>query len=158
MAELNQMAMQNIRVGAVLGVTLTMIVVTVLAASLLTAYQSVPNNGEVKSIGVEVYWDSDCTNNVTSIDWGFLQPGATVNKTVYIKNGGNIPMILNLTTVDWAPVLASNNLLLNWDRENYVVNTTVPVASAVLTLSVLPDISGVSDFSFDIVITGTEYA
>jgi len=152
------MAMQNIRVGAVLAVALTMIVVTVLAASLLTAYQSVPNTGEVRSVGLEVYWDSDCTNNVTSIHWGFLEPGATVNKTVYIKNGGNTAMVLNLTTVDWDPVSASDNLLLSWDREDYVVNTTVPVTPAVFTLSVLPDISGVSDFSFDIVITGTEYA
>jgi hypothetical protein len=131
---------------------MTGIVVSVLAA--MSAYQRIPNTGNVRAVGVGVYWDSDCTSNVTSIDWGFLEPGATVNVTVYIKNEGNIPVVLNMTTDYWYPTSASENITLSWNREGYVLNPGS--VQAVLTLSVSSDISGVREFSFDIIITGTE--
>jgi hypothetical protein len=151
------MAMQKINMITILAVTMTVIVVSVLAASLLVAYQRVPNSGNVKGVGVSVYWDSSCTNNVTSIDWGFLEPGTTTNVTVYIRNEGSIPVVLNMTTDNWNPTFASNNMTLSWNREGYVLNTTVSTVQTVLTLSVSPSINGVTNFTFDIVITGTEY-
>ena len=150
------MAMQRVPVGVVFTIAVAGIIASVLAAGLLMAYQRVPNSGNVKAVGVGVYWDNACTNNVTSIDWGFLEPGATVNKTVYIKNEGNTPMVLNMTTDNWNPASASENITLSWNREGYVLNTTAPVVQAILTLSVSPNISGVTSFSFDIIITGTE--
>ena len=150
------MAMQRVPVGVVFTIAVAGIIASVLAAGLLMAYQRVPNSGNVKTVGVGVYWDNACTNNVTSIDWGFLEPGATVNKTVYIKNEGNTPMVLNMTIDNWNPASASENITLSWNREGYVLNTTAPVVQAILTLSVSPNISGVTSFSFDIIITGTE--
>lgn len=150
------MAMQRVPVGIVFTIAVAGIIASVLAAGLLMAYQRVPNSGNVKTVGVGVYWDNACTNNVTSIDWGFLEPGATVNKTVYIKNEGNTPMVLNMTTDNWNPASASENITLSWNREGYVLNTTAPVVQAILTLSVSSNISGVTSFSFDIIITGTE--
>lgn len=150
------MAMQRVPVGIVFTIAVAGIIASVLAAGLLMAYQRVPNSGNVKAVGVGVYWDNACTNNVTSIDWGFLEPGATVNKTVYIKNEGNTPMVLNMTTDNWNPASASENITLSWNREGYVLNTTAPVVQAILTLSVSSNISGVTSFSFDIIITGTE--
>jgi hypothetical protein len=144
--------MQKIQVGVILTIVMTGIVVSVLAA--MSAYQRIPNTGNVRAVGVGVYWDSDCTSNVTSIDWGFLEPGATVNVTVYIKNEGNIPVVLNMTTDNWYPTSASENITLSWNREGYVLNPGS--VQAVLTLSVSSDISGVREFSFDIIITGTE--
>jgi len=150
------MAMQRVPVGVVFTIAVAGIIASVLAAGLLMAYQRVPNSGNVKTVGVGVYWDNACTNNVTSIDWGFLEPGATVNKTVYIKNEGNTPMVLNITTDNWNPASASENITLSWNREGYVLNTTAPVVQAILTLSVPSNISGVTNFSFYIIITGTE--
>lgn len=151
------MAEYKVHVGVILAVVMTVIVVSVLATTLLMAYRRVPNTGNVEGVGVGVYWDDDCTDNVTSINWGFLEPGATSNKTVYIKNEGNLPVVLNITTDNWSPTLAYENITLSWNREGYVLNTTVPVTQAVLTLSVSPDISGVTNFTFDIIITGTEH-
>jgi hypothetical protein len=150
------MAMQRIGVGVIFAIAMTGIVVSVLAASLLMAYQRVPNAGNVKAVGVGVYRDSDCTSNVTSIDWGFLEPGATANVTVYIKNEGNIPVVLNMATDNWYPTSASDKITLSWNRESYVLNSGS--VQAVLTLSVSPNIEGVTSFSFDIIITGTEHA
>jgi hypothetical protein len=152
------MAMQKIPVGVIFAIAITGLVLSVLAAGLLVGYQSVPNTGNVKAIGVGVYWDSSCTNNVTSIDWGFLEPGAVVNKTVYIRNNGNVPETLSMTTDNWDPASASTNMTLRWSREGYVLGTSqsTRVVGAVLTLSVSSSIAGVTSFSFDIIITGTE--
>jgi hypothetical protein len=151
------MAMQRIGVGVILAIAMTGIVVSVLAASLLTAYQSVPNTGAVKSVGVGVFWDNSCTSNVTFIDWGLLEPGATVNVTVYIQNKGNVPVVLNMITDNWDPDSASDYITLTWNREGYILNTKTPVVEAVLTLSILSNVSEVTSFSFDIIITGTEF-
>ncbi|MCK4433977.1 hypothetical protein KAU92_00700 [Candidatus Bathyarchaeota archaeon] len=151
------MSMQKIHVGVILTIATIGIVVSVLATSLLVAYQGFPNAGNVRAVGVGVYWDNACTSNVTDIDWQFLEPGDTANKTVFIKNGGTLPLVLTMTTDNWNPTTASDYITLSWDRENYVLNTTAPVVQAVLTLSVSSDISGVGAFSFDITITGTEY-
>jgi len=149
-------AMQKIQVGAILAVAATVIVVSALAASLLVAYQRIPNAGDVKAVGVGVYWDSACTSNVTSIDWESLEPGATANVTVYIQNEGTIPVMLNMTTDDWNSASAQNYITLIWNREGNILNSE-DVFQAVLTLSVSSDISGITSFSFDITITGTEY-
>lgn len=149
------MAMQKIPIGAILAIVMTVIAVSVLATSFLMANQRVPNVGNVKAVGVGVYWDRACTSNVTSIDWGFLDPGGVVNVTVHIRNEGNVPLVLSMTTDNWNPTSASDNMTLTWNREDHVLDSGL-VVEAVLTLSVSPDINGVTDFSFDVIITGIE--
>jgi len=148
--------MQKIQVGVILTLAITVLFVSVFATTLLTSFQRVPNGGNVKAVGVGVYWDSACTNNVTSIDWGFLDPGQSANRTVYVKNHGNTPIVLNMTSENWTPSSARNYIIFSWNREGYVLNTTVPVVQVVLTLSVSSNISGITNFNFDIIITGTE--
>jgi hypothetical protein len=155
-----KVSMQKIPFGVVAAIAFTGIVLSVLAASLLTAYQSVPSTGNVKAVGVGVYSDSGCNNNVTSIDWGLLTPGATINKTVYIRNNGNVPVTLNITTNSWNPASAHTYITLSWNREGYVLGTgqSTRVTQALLTLSVSFNTIGITSFSFNIIITGTEHA
>ena len=142
--------------GAILVVAMTAVIVGVLATSSLMARRRIPNAGNVKTVGVGVYWNSTCASNVTSVDWGFLEPGATANVTVYMRNEGNIPVVLNMATDDWNPTSARDDITLTWNREDYVLDSD-SVVQAVLTLSVSSDISQVESFGFDILITGTEY-
>ena len=44
-----------------------------------TKSRTISNMGYVKAIGVGVYWDQNCTNAVSAIDWGILEPGSTKN-------------------------------------------------------------------------------
>ena len=149
--------MQKIGIGVILAVAMTGIVVSVLAAGLLMAYQSVPNRGEVKSVGVGAFWDNACTSNVTFIDWGLLEPGTTINVTIYIQNKGSVPVVLSMITDNWYPDSASDHITLTWNREGYVLNTKMPVVEAILTLSISSNVSEVTNFGFDIIITGTEF-
>jgi len=150
------MAMQKVQVGAILAVVAVGLVLSVLSASLLMAYQTVPNTGNLIAVGVGVYWNSACTQNVTSIDWGFLSPGENKTVTVYIKNNGNVPITLNMTTTAWSPEQAQNYMALTWNREGSVLDVAALPLQTTLTLSVLSGISGIESFSFDMIITGTE--
>ncbi|MGD8565343.1 MAG: hypothetical protein PVF96_03240 [Candidatus Bathyarchaeota archaeon] len=149
------MALERISLGAVLAVAMTTVVVGVLASTLLSSYQRVPNFGDVRAVGVGVYWNRECTDNVTSIDWGYVEPGTSANVTVYVKNEGTIPVVLTMDLEEWDPTSAQTYLDVSWNRENRVLETGY--TSAVITLSVSPEVNGFSSFTFDIVIKGTEY-
>jgi hypothetical protein len=149
--------MLNQRFSAILLVTVATMAVAsvVLTYGLLFGSKIINNQGNVNTVGVGVYWENTCVNNVSRIDWGLIEPGTSENVTVYILNEGTVPMTLNMTTDNWDPAAASTDIALSWDREGNAVNAQ-SVLQAVLTLSVSSSISDVSSFSFDITITGTE--
>jgi len=112
-------------------------------------------NGEIKAVSVSIYSDRSCKNPLTSIDWGFLNPGSTKNINIYVKNTGNTVVTLSLSTENWNPEYASKYFSLTW---NYKGQKLLPgkVLGLTLTLSISPNISEVSRFNFDIIIAGIE--
>jgi len=126
----------------------------VFVSGIMMTSRTLPSSGSIKAINVGVYWDFDCTQNVTVIDWGIPGPGDVVNKTVYVKNSGNSGLTLNMSSTGWIPVEAENFLSLIWDVEGAAVEVD-GVVQAVLMLEVSESITGITDFSFSIVIEGT---
>lgn len=116
--------------------------------------QRISNSGQVEAIGVGVYWNSDATSIVTSIDWGTLEPGASANRTCYIQNDGNSALTLSMNTSDWDPSNAPNYISLIWDYDGQLIDPDeiVPVT---FTLSISDNIEGITSFSFLITIEGT---
>ena len=149
--------MLNQRFSAILLTTIAAMAVAsaVFTYGLLFGSKTINNEGNVSSIGVGVYWESACTTAVTTIDWGYLQPGSAKDVTVYIRNEGTVPMTLSMTNGNWDPAGASEDITLAWNREGSQVNAQ-SVLQAVLTLTVSSSISDISGFSFDVTITGTE--
>lgn len=149
------MAMKRIALATVLAIVFVCVVATVLGA--LVARRIISTVGNVKAVGVGVYSDSSCTIPISYIDWGFLEPGSSKQYTIYVKNEGNVPIKLSMEVGNWNPPSASNYLTLSWNRQNQVLGPGDSV-SADLTLSVSPNISGITSFSFDIIIIGAEDA
>ena len=116
---------------------------------------SIQSYGAVKAVNVGVYWNSGCTNVTSTINWGILSPGNSKDVTLYVKNYGNVAVKLSLVAQNWNPTNAADYMGLSWNREGQTVNSGSVVA-ATLTLSVSSSIGGITNFSFDIVITGTE--
>jgi len=112
----------------------------------------ISNYATIKTVGVEVYWDSSLTQLVTSIDWGKLEPNENKTVRIYIKSIANVPSTLALSTENWIPSNASLFMRLSWNYNDIVLNPgdVLPVD---LTLSVSPSITGITNFSFDIIIT-----
>jgi hypothetical protein len=104
---------------------------------------------------IQAYWDSNCENTVTSVDWGQLNPGAEKNYCIYIRNEGTNPMLLDLTTNNWFPTVAEQNITLSWNYDGCPVCTN-EVTPVELSLHVSPKISGLMDFRFYIQLGGEE--
>ena len=119
-----------------------------------SSYILLHNVGNVKAINVGIYWDGGCTNEVSLIDWGIIEPGTTENVTVYILNAGNSNVMLSMNTTNWSPSSASNYITLSWDYEGQSIGPS-QVLQTTLTLSMSPSIQGITSFSFDIVVTGS---
>jgi len=141
-------------VFVVAGILVTLVLLNGTAMGTLIGKVTLPNVGTVKAVGVGVYWDNSCSNPVTSINWGTVNPGSRKDVTVYIKNEGNAPETLSLEIQNWNPPAASTYMSLTWDYGGEVISVS-GVAKVTLSLSVSNTIEGITNFSFDIVITGS---
>jgi hypothetical protein len=121
------------------------------ALSLLQSQRTVPNAGSLRGVGVGIYWDSACTNQTSSINWGLLDLGSNKTVTVYIRNEGISVATLSKVAQNWNPSSASSYMTLNWNYagQSLSVRQVLPVK---LTLVVASTVSGFTNFSFDIII------
>lgn len=126
-----------------------------LVLALLLVPKAVPNAGAVTGVGVDVFWDFDCTNAATSISWGTIEPGGTRSQTVYIRNNEPVAVTLSIDYGNWSPAGASSYITPSWNCTDYNLNSG-SVATALLSLAVSPYASGITDFMFDMTITGAE--
>jgi hypothetical protein len=132
---------------------LVLIALATCVTALLTSETRIPSVGTVKTVGVEAFWDINCTVRVTEIDWGLVEPGHHVNVTIFLRNEGNAPITLSLHTENWSSSNASNYITLSWDYADQTVDPGT-VLKASLTLAVSSNITGVMNFTFDIIIAG----
>jgi hypothetical protein len=146
--------MPKLSVGAIIALAATGLFLTLVTAGVVVT-QSVPSTGTITAVNVGVYSDNQCTQNLTSISWGTLSPGSVTTSTFWVKNTGNIPITLSMTTASWSPSNANSYLTLTWNRPDTVLNAGQSI-SATLTLTVASDTGSLTDFSFDTVITGAE--
>ena len=134
---------------------ITAIALTVTTAAVLTANQIVPLNGSITAVNVGVYSDSGCTQAVTTLNVGTLNPSGTATQTVYIKNAGNVPETLTMAATNWIPSNATSSLTLSWNQQNTILpaGNSIP---AVLTLTAASNCGSMTNFSCSITITGTQ--
>ena len=140
---------------AVAGILVAFVLLDGTVMGTLLGQVTLPNLGTVKTTGVGVYWDSGCSNSVTSVNWGTVAPGSTNDVTVYIKNEGNAAETLSSTAENWNPSIASTYMTLTWDYAGQVIDVG-EVVQVTLSLSVSDTIEGITSFSFDIVIVGSD--
>jgi hypothetical protein len=107
-----------------------------------------------QTLDVQVYSDSALTQVLSSVTWGNLVPGSSINKVMYIHNNGENSVSLSLTTQDWIPTGAVNYIQLTWDYDGSPISPGETV-QITMTLNVSPSISGINTFNFNIVILGT---
>ena len=124
----------------------------------------VPSLGNIKTLGVEAYWDRNLENKTETIDWGTIQPGLSKNVTLYLQSISNTETTLYLNTTNWNPTNISDYMNLTWNYNGTPINPG-EIIQVTLTLSAssshsfvrYPIINDVKEFSFDITIGTTEY-
>lgn len=133
------------------------IVISILSIFMfLTTTKNITRVSAVEASGVGVYWDSDCSNRTSSIDWGTLYPGLMKNIAIYVRNEEKETMYFGLSSKNWSPIEASEYLGLGWDYTERQVkpNETLRIT---LTLFVSRSVQGISSFSFNILIAGNSH-
>ena len=147
---------ETILTGAIVIIAIYAITIS-LATQVFPAVQStktLSSTGTIQTIGVGIYSDALCTNPVTAIPWGTLEPGSSQNFVCFIRSEGTGPSTLSMYTSNWNPSVASDYIDLSWD---YGGQTLDPgdVIQVTFTLTVSASIEGVTSFSFDITIVGS---
>lgn len=140
--------MRFMPVLAVLFTVLGLACVVVYAASLRA---EIPSGGAVVLEGLEVYVDPAGTVPIVAIDWDYPRPGDNMTSTVYVENTGNWPARVSLSASGWVPAGAEAFLALSWDYTGTPIEPGALV-TIVLELRVSPDVTGIREFTFDVVI------
>ncbi len=141
---------------SVAGVALAGLLLTVIAAGALSDSEVVPLSGSVSGVNVELYTDPYLSVPCTSLNAGSVAPGGSVTQTVYVKNSGNMAMILSMAVSAWNPSNAGSYLTLTWNRGGYVLGAGGSVV-AILTLQAAASTGSLTTFSCNVTITGTQY-
>jgi archaellum component FlaG (FlaF/FlaG flagellin family) len=120
---------------------------TVAVNALTSLSVHLDNVVSIKAFGVSVYWDSECNQTASSINWGVTDSGAVKNLTVYIRNEGNAPITLSLFTDNWNPASAANYISLSWSYSGQTVSPN-QVLAVTLSLSISSSIKEITSSSF----------
>jgi hypothetical protein len=91
----------------------------------------------------------------SSIDWGILSPADNKTEDILITNNAPVAQKLSVTTAAWVPANASDYISLTWNYSGFPVAAkgSIPVA---LVIHVDPLIFGISNFTFNIIISGVQ--
>jgi hypothetical protein len=120
------------------------------------ASKIIANSGTifVSSPDIGVYSDAACTVVISALAWGNVEPSSVTTKQFYVKNLGNVPIVLSSATSAWVPTNAATYIHPTWDKEAAVLAVGASVLS-IITLRVDVSINGISAFSSSMTITGT---
>jgi hypothetical protein len=143
---------QKLPKTAIIALTITLIL---LALTTTAAAQSQSPKKTIISVNLGIYSDSACTKTKTTLNFGTINPKSTTTQTIYIKNTGNVPETLTMTTGKWSPSSASTYLTLTWNRQNTVVKAGASI-QATLTLTSAANTGSLTTFSCVVTITGTQ--
>ena len=149
--------MVTIKSSKYLAIALTVLSIVLAATTYaaLNVSQNITSSGSIAtSPNVSVYSDSACTTVITSINWGSLSTGDSSIHTVYVKNTGIASMTLSMIANNWSPAGAGTYLTISWNQEGTELSAGQSVA-AIITLTVSPSTTGITNFSNTITITGT---
>jgi len=106
-----------------------------------------------ESLLAGVFSDSECKTTLTDLDWGSLFAGESTTRTFYIKNTGDSSFSMNISATNWNPIEAEEYLQLTWNHDNKTVLSSLNVVPVAFTLYVSPLVSGITSYSFDIIVT-----
>ena len=130
------------------------LLISLLVGGILYSLIKVPSSGNIRAIGIKAYNSSDCLIEITKIDWGIIDAGSNVSRTIWLKLEGNVRANISITTNNWIPQNASQYIILSYSDIGLIEPDTV--CQVILTLSVSEDIWKIYSFSFDIIIVATE--
>jgi len=117
----------------------------------------ISNVSAIETVGTfGVYWNSNCTTKVTSINWGNMTPGQEKTTPFYIRNEASSQMFLAGIDKNWNPTTAQSYIHFTFDSDDQKIQAG-QTKKVTCTLTVSVEITNISNYSFDILLLGTDY-
>ncbi len=134
----------------VVAVILTLIIAVPVTFAAVYYTLRLRGSGTIRTIGLEIYGDPDGSLVVTSLEWGTLDPGAVLHRTLYFKSTSSISATMTMHIENWSPAAVADFITLSW---NYDGSPLSPgeIRPVILTLALSSSVLGISNFSFDYV-------
>jgi len=107
----------------------------------------------VGDIEFEINWDVTGTNEVTTVEWGALEPGEVATVQFWVKNEGAADLYCDMGTDEWIPSGSDQYFDLTWDFGSTAV-AQHRSRKVTMELHVHDDITGIDEFTFNIIIYG----
>ena len=141
---------------SVIALILVAIALSATTYGAISVNTSLSSNGSINvTPNLSLYSDSNCTNSLSAINWGEITPGNNIARTVYVKNTGTgTSLTLSLSTNTWNPTTANGPITISWDKESTRL-TPGQSTTAVITLTSSSSIVDITNFSVQILISGT---
>lgn len=144
----------------VLAVALIATIITAAVFVALVVTRRIPSVGKIRTIGVDVYTDPDCTVHLEFIDWGWMNPGDLAGITCYVRNSKNVNFTLTIESGNWTPEAVEPYFTIDWNYTGEIMypedmlctQITLYLSPTVIEMASVP-----TNFGFDILITATEY-
>lgn len=108
--------------------------------------------GQLAIVSLQVYWNADGTDAITFLDWGFMEPGGCYDRTVYVKNEGNVPINVSVCSIDWIPENASQFINFNCDTEYNIAPNEI--RQTLFVLNIASNVQNITTFNFTILVVG----
>jgi len=133
--------------------SLTLLMIA-LALTLLNSSSTLRASGRIKTIGVSVWTYHMGAQQITEIDWGTLEPSETTTRFLFIRNDGNTPVTLTITTQNWTPANASVYIHFSTSYTGATIEPST-LHAVNFTLHIDAAIHDITTFSFDILIVAS---
>lgn len=118
--------------------------------------KTIPTSGVLLAgeLSFSVNWDVTGTSPATVIEWGTLEPDDTANVILWVKNEASVSIYAKIewNEESWDPPGAGQYFDLTWNFGETSLGSN-RARKVSLQLHVHQDITEITDFSFDIVIT-----
>jgi len=126
---------------------------TVVAFGVINNSFIIRSGGRVNlPVGIGFYWDSDCSSPVSFIDWGDIQPGSTIDVTLFVRNEGGQAISLNIIAENWNPIETTSYMTFDSDYGDQTINPQETI-QITLSLTTSSSIEKITTFGFDINVT-----
>jgi hypothetical protein len=154
-SQLKQPVTRKFRKLWVVLVVLAVLVPWGFVAAALQFQASVNTSGNIKAIGISVYSDVAGSVVASNINWGMLEPGQTVNATLFLKNTSNVPVTVSFAVGNFVPAIGQTYLACTWNYTSGGILYPGSIVVVTFTLTVASTVTGITSFSFDIGVVGS---
>jgi hypothetical protein len=129
-----------------------------IAALVLTYTVQIHNTGTINTTGFVLWADQNRTiayGPTKGITWGTFNPGDIHAVMGWAQNTQNTNITLSYTLGNWNPTSAQQYLVFSWNYTGQILHPgdIIPVQ---MNLQALANVTGVTNFSFDINMTATQ--